>query len=308
MLKKSIHPIRKNVNPGVYSTRKYSRGQPEFTMSRGELKSFCECPEEWIAGVPREATDSMEHGSLVDCLLLTPDLYEMTYAVTPETYPATPKKKDDPIEQKPWTGSAKYCKEWEADIIAEGKTPIQPVALNSANCAIRKLKADSQISDLLENSDFQVMVSADWHDEETGLVVPIKCLIDIVPNGKSFLVDLKTAKSLNRREYARSVFDCWTFVQAAMYLDAYNISEDDNRNEFRHILSKNKSPWSTAKRYMEEEFITLGRATYQEALRDYCQCLKNSQWPGIDDWRPSRNSINGWDSIQCEPWMLLSDL
>jgi hypothetical protein len=267
-----------------------------------------ESPFEWINQKEEVSTGAMQHGSLVDCLLFTPDCYETLYSIVPETYPAKGSRKDDPPIDKPWTTKATYCQEWEDGVRAQGKTPIKSVDLNTANCAIRRLNERPVIRELLESSDFQVCVSADWHDEVTGLVVPIKCLIDIVPHGKSFLADLKTARSLNRRDYNRSFFDNGYASQCALYLDAYNIATNESRNEFRHIISKNSSPFECAARYVSDEFIQIGRTFYRHALALYCQCLGNNNWPGIDEFQPSREAIGGWDVIQPEAWMMWASL
>jgi len=268
-------------------------------------------PSKWIAGAfDGDSNSGMDHGSLVDCLLLTPDEYEHSYSVTPETYPAKGKRKDDPEEQKPWTLKAGYCKEWEDGIRTEGKQPIQPVQLNSANAAIRRLNEDVVIADWVANSDKQVFFQVKWRDEETGITIPMKGLIDLVPRAtiagiKALsLGDLKTSRDANLRAYSKSVFENGYHVQSALYLDCYNIVTGEQRNQFRHIISENESPFECCKRWLSEEFIDLGRTTYQAILRQYCQCLSTNHWPGYDEWG-AETSIDGWGCISPAAWMIL---
>jgi hypothetical protein len=328
MFKASSIPVQKNFSPPKYLDlgQEYPRGDARRIMSRSELCRFGQLPRKWLlGGFDKSASSSMIHGSLVDCLLLTPDFYEECYSVTPETYPTEVMKcpqcgsitdskvcrkckvdREKVTVDKPWTLASEYCKEWEQQIALDRRTPIQSVQLNTANAAIRRLKEDLDILNLISNSDFQVFIQVDWHDSATGLVIPVKCLIDIVPHKESFLADLKTTKDAEPRAYSRQIFENGLHVQAALYLDAHTAATNEFRQEFRHIVSENETPFETAKRWISEEFIELGRKTYQGLLTQYCQCLANNYFPGYDEWNPE-TSINGWGCASPAPYMILSE-
>jgi hypothetical protein len=328
MLRASKYPVQKNFNPSNYARSEYQRGYVKYPMSRSELVRFAKCPRKWLlGGFDKESTGAMNHGSLVDCLLLTPDLYELSYEVTPETYQISVLKcsscgsitdskmcrkckaeRESVTIEKPWILAADYCKEWEARVAALGKTPIQSVQLNSANAAIRRLREDSSITQLLSQSDFQVFVPVEWHDDSTGIVVPVKCLIDIAPKiGTEFgscLADLKTTKDATLRDWTRDVFYNGYHVQSSLYIDAYNAHTSEGRNQFRFIVSENVTPFECCKRWLSEEFLDIGRQTYRFLLAAYCQCLANNHFPGYDEWQ-SETVVSGWGCVSPEPFMVL---
>jgi hypothetical protein len=83
-------------------------------------------------------------------------------------------------------------------------------------------------------------------------------------------------------------------------MDVYNAATGENRVEWLHVIQENTFPWQPGRRYLSVEFIKEGRAAYYDALRLYCQCLKNNTWPSWDDSSP----YNGWTLIEPKPWML----
>jgi hypothetical protein len=90
----------------AYCKSEYPRGHVEFAMSRGELMECNRCPHRWLMGYKSDESKAQEWGSLIDCLVLTPERFDSEFAITPEEYPGTPKRKSDPIEMKPWNKNA----------------------------------------------------------------------------------------------------------------------------------------------------------------------------------------------------------
>ncbi len=288
LARSSTHPAL----PAVESPRAYheftvgKRGEPNFIMSRTELKRFAACPRRWLIGTERETSDAMDWGSLVDCVALTPKSFESVYAIAPETYPATPKKKDDPIEEKPWNWNAKHCQSWREDQEEIGKTVIKSGDASEAWKAVQRLRDEPFILAFLMASQTQVWVNVEWQDEETGIIVPVKCLLDLAPDPKSefgdTLGDLKTTANASYRAWCKQVHNEGWHVQAALYMDAYNVVTGLKYRNFEHIISENFAPYEPTHRPLSAEFLTLGRSEYQRQLQQYCQCLKNKSWPGYD--------------------------
>jgi len=282
---------------------KTKRGDEMFCMSRSDLVEFSHCPSRWLAGFHEKDSKQTEWGSLIDCLVLTPGEFDARYSVCPSMYPCEPTKRD-PRTEKPWTRSSNYCEAWEKEEEAHGRTVIKPKDLGMAIEAKKALFADSEIADLINGSDHQVMVIGNYEDDATGLVIPVKCLIDIKPNSGRFidsLADLKTCSSADPSKWGRQVFDYGYHVQAAMCLDLSNSAEDDCRTVFRHVLQENYSPWQTGRRIINSEFVECGRLTARHALRQYAQCLQTGFWPDYDH---GRNNIDGWTSTELEHWMV----
>lgn len=93
---------------------------------------------------------------------------------TPETYPATPKKKDDPIEQKPWNMSANFCKDWVANETSKGKLVLSPDEYAQAIAIGENMRADPITAPFLRVGFQEITV--EQNDER--FPVPLRGRID----------------------------------------------------------------------------------------------------------------------------------
>lgn len=294
--------IGANTLPADYFKQEHHRGHPQFIMSRGELMKFDECPSRWIKGIESDDTKSTEWGTLIDTLALQPSEFDRRYAVAPKTYPATPKKKGGAIINKPWNRGATYCEQWEAQ--QGGRTILKASELEEAAEAITCLSDDSEICGLMKGAARQVMATADYRDDATGLMIPFKILADVVPVGgyAQILADLKTCANASPNAWAKAVFDYGYHWQAACYLDVWNVAGKGERIDFFHILQENFKPYQTAKRLLTSEFVELGRSKYQMAIARYCRCLDSLTWPDYDT--EAKAHWRGWAFAEPEAWMV----
>lgn len=293
-----------SADPKKYHAQYVERGHPEFVMSASQLKLGASCWSRWLAGYQAEKADGMDWGSLQDCRHLTPEQFESLYAVAPETYPD--KKTGEP---KPWNWNATYCQEWRDD--QKGKEVIKASVLAESDAAFSALLDDYQIAKCIEVSQKQVWIQAEYVDHATGVVVPLKAMLDLVPPkthrqlGKSIL-DLKTVASAHPRAWVSAVDKYGYDLQGALYLDLRVAATGEDRCDFRHILQESFPPYQTAKRYLTGEFIELGRMKYRSALARYAHCLATGQWPDYD--ASGRVVIDGFREAGPTPNMLLHQL
>jgi len=267
--------------------RQAKRGDKSFVMSRSELVDFAPCPAKWLASErSQETSDAMDFGSLLDCLSTTPEKLWDKFAIQPATYPAEGKKGEPPTDKK-WNNNATFCKEWNACAESNGKTVISQKMFDEAQLAFSSLKANEAIASLINDSDRQVLIVADWQDEATGLTIPFSALLDLVPPsdhpiwGKA-LADIKTARNGNPATWARVCDDSGYDVQAALYFDLYRAARPhEDRTDFVHIVQENTHPFHVVSPppAFSSEFLDWGRAKYKRALRLYCQCLATGIWP-----------------------------
>jgi exodeoxyribonuclease VIII len=290
-----------NTDPMVYHRTAGKRGEPDFIMSRSELMDFAACPHRWLAGVQSVDTDATKWGSLMDCRWLTPGAFESRFALKPTMYPDT--KTGEP---KPWSGNSTWCKDWLSK--QSGKEVLSIEQLAESDAALRVLALDERITALRACSQVQVFVMCEYQDKPTGIVVPIKALLDLVPDKDNAdygrcLVDFKTARSAGHRTWCRDVKERGYMVQAALYMDAYlSACPDEDRIDFRHVVQENEAPWEVGRRILSYEFTELGRQAYLAALRRYCECLSTGKWPGYEEM--TGDHINGWTIVNPEPWMI----
>lgn len=269
-----------------YSRQTVQRGDPAFSMSRGELVAFALNPEKYLASTPDDDdTPATLFGRLVETLEMAPETFEKLFAIHPENYPCEPTKRD-PREEKPWTTRADYCKEWEEEAEQAGLTPISPKLKAEADIAVKAAQAYGPRAELVACSKKQVFVSGEWEDKATGLVIPIRCLIDLVPDVKhptmgKWLADSKTARNGDPSNFARvcdeSSYDC----QAALSIDLYSKATGEDRCEWVLPLSENTPPFHIVKPMpaLTHEFLEYGRAKVHRALARYAQCLATNEWP-----------------------------
>lgn len=284
-----------------YRHQVVNRGHPDYAMSRSDLMEFARCPSRWVRGYERKDSDSLDYGRLIDCLVLSPRAFEDKFAVAPEDYPGAKG------EMKPWTRQANYCKEWEAERTKAGVEVIKKNEMDIAAAAKARLLYDGQIADLLEHSEHQVIITADYQDHETGVKVPVKALIDILPDVRRLpwsksLADFKTARNAHPARWGRVVFEDDLDAQAALYLDIYCAASGEDRTDFLHIVQESYPPFEIGKRILSAEFLEIGRQKYLSALSHYARCLAEKHWPTYDE--NARLGFNGFQITEPEAWMV----
>jgi len=292
----------KNANPADYLNRTVERGSPKFEASSGMLKSFMVCPRRWLNGYESPDSESKRFGSLLDCRLLTPESFEARFAIKPATYPAEPAKRGGEVTQKPFNSNSTWCREW---IEQQGNKEIVSTAeIAEIDTARKRMLDDEIIKAFVEESDKQVWVTAEWQDEDSGLTIPVKILIDLAPKvdgefGKC-LGDLKAIRSAALIPFQRQVYQLGWHLQAAFYQDIYVAATGEDRNTHCLLGVENYAPFEPFKRMLSQDFLQIGRQTYQHALKRYARCLKTGIWPGYDD---HAEAIQGWSLCSPESFM-----
>ncbi len=284
--------VATNYDQREYVKQSVQRGHPDYVMSRSDLMEFSKCPSRWRRGYreAEEGTDATEWGSLIDCLLFDQERFNDRFAIKPATYPS--EKEGD----KPWNGNSKWCKNWMEE---QGeKVCIKSEDFQLANAAHKRLSEDDTISEILRTSDFQVYCTAEYRDRDTGIIVPVKTLSDIVPKDhrdpmqKAYdsestfinsIIDFKTGKSANPSWWPREVHSRGYDMQAALNLDVYNAATKEERFEFYHIIQESFPPYEISFPILSADFVDLGRNLYLTALKSYARCVKDNRWPGYNE-------------------------
>lgn len=329
---KNAKIIAIGANPNEYHTQKGERGTPAFELSSSSLRTFAACPSKWKNGYELPRSASLEYGSLFDCIVLTPHLFEKTYVLQPSTYQSKVMKcptcgsvsdaasckkcKVERVEgfvDKPWNNNSDTCTAWVEEQAKAGREVVNNADLTEAQTAAKRLLADEPIKRFLDACQRQVWVIGEWHDEDTGLVVPVKCLIDLVAMEDSAfpksLGDLKTTKNAAPVAWARWAEFAGYSIQAAWNTDLFVAATQREITNFCFLLSENTAPFEIGRRFMSQDVlepgmdtgaIASGRRQYLEMLRGYCKCLKSGKWPGFDD--TDEASADGWTLVVPSPW------
>ena len=293
------------------------RGNKVHVMSRSSLEDFGINPRKWMLAPQKKTTAAMQDGTLIDTLLLSADTFAQTYAIAPEMYPCTPTKAD-PRTEKPWNYQAGFCKEWRDAKTAEGLLVCTKDDVSEADKAIKRIYEDPIIEQLLKHSDKQVFMQAEWYDEPSGLVIPFKALIDILPHAAgpcgTIVADFKRTANAQPDKWQRHTFDQDLYYQGALYIDIVNAVTGLEYKHFANVISESEPPYEPARRMFTSDYLQLGRMRYRRDLHLYCQCLKAGVWPGYDDMNLDQPNnpdlsaqkhpvIDGWRLVDSELWM-----
>lgn len=294
---KEAHDCGDGVSFETYSRQGdgVKRGHPDYILSGGDLMEFDRCPHRWVMGYRDDATNATEWGSLIDCLLMDSDSLEERFALVPDTY------KSEKGEEKPWSFNATVCKEWRKQ--QGGKQEVKSAELERAREAVQHILDDEQLAAVFRDSRRQVMLTGFYDDSETGVRVPLRCLIDLVPPGQ-YIADLKTCNCAHPAAWRKHVHQFGYHVQAARHLDLWNAAHNDTRRDFRHIIQESFKPYEVAKRFLSAEYLSLGRDRYVRALKRYSKCIKTGEWPGYDDPGPHDMVVDGFLATSPESWMV----
>lgn len=305
---RNLPPVILGADPTAYHLqgKQLEKGNRGRTMSRGELQRFAECPRKWLRSRPDDVTSAMEWGSLVDTLALTPSLFDRVYAIAPTEYETTgmqcpncksvtdsskcAKCRTDRVQvtvKQPWSWNSTTCQQWRDEQEQAGKTVVKQSLVSEARQAVNRLGEDEEITAILQCCDKQVQVNVDWHDEGTGVVVPFKCLLDLVPKPESpygdTAFDFKTTDSADDRKWQRTVFSFKLYYQGALYLDALNAATGLKYRRFGNVIQESSHPFEPAHRLLSEEFLNMGRNEYTGDIKRYCWCLSRNEWPGYSN-------------------------
>lgn len=173
------------------------------------------------------------------------------------------------------------------------------------------------IGERLDACDKQVWIRGEWHDPDTGVIVPVQCLLDTVPRLDSDLAlfdpffakevgDVKTTCNASPQAWGRWALQAGYDVQMAWNADMLQAAEPNRVvDNARFYLSESHAPWQPAQRQMcsegkhGEKALDIGRRKYEQMLSEYCKCIKSGKWPGYDS---TAASSDGCTEVHANPF------
>lgn len=197
-------------------------------VSKSALHEFAVSPYRYKHGKRKESA-AMGFGQLVDCLALTPELFEAEYYLAKETFDKRTKE-----------GKAK-ASEMEAE--AAGRKIIKPDEYEPvkmcADCVTEALADHGLI--MGENAAAQVAMfvyMTELYGEPLSCPLVITGCLDILPFSGNTLDDLKTTREdvENEAKLRRVCEDFGYGIQGALYTDLFNLCTGEQRNEFRFLF------------------------------------------------------------------------
>lgn len=233
----------------------------------------------WRFAPPKsKSTLSMSWGSLVDCLLTTPEEFEDTFVFNPY--------KDF---------RSKAAQEFRDKCKAEWKQIISVEDHEAAQMAVQRLQEDPIAGPVIASSRKQVVLL----NKLKG--VQFKGLVDLAPANEPILYDLKTINKFSLRGISSSIHDYGYHVQAALYLKLWNLCHpDDQRNRFRFIWQCNEAPFEVAVTELPAFDICAGDEWAAHQMERLISATKSGQWPGITQNKVALVGRPGYAAYQDE--------
>ena len=303
---------------------KLERGDPKYPISITDLLRFGESPQRWVRTPRPEATPKPRSIQLIRCMLLAagalpatyirrPDQYESLVATCPGCGSVSPSKscrtcnltRVKVATTRDWAATADYCKKWTAERERHGARVIAPTAWDTAQGVKESLAADPNFRELMTDSRALCTIEGKWHDEETGLHIPIHTLVDFIPNEGSILDmtvgSLSLTADATHGQWASIAYSQGLHIRAAFKHALVAAATGDPRPTHLWCLCERTSPHIVGRRRSTPELLNTGRDTMQELLRAYATAVKTQTWPAFDP--AIAGSVNAWTEVYLEPWM-----
>lgn len=227
-------------------------------------------------GIEDEPTPALMLGSLVNAMLLEPELVEDQYAVAERCSATTGKGTRCNNAGKYRDGVAWFC-----GVHAEHGEPIRVVSQDQfslAGSCVLSIRSHPAARALVDDRT-DTEVSLVWKDEETGVLCKARPDALIRPN---VLLDLKTCRDASRRGFERAVFEYGYHTQAAMYrmgLKAVGLDITDAAL----ICVETEAPHAVAVYQFEDDVMERGEREVRRLLRLWARCMERGEWPGYAD-------------------------
>lgn len=233
-------------------------------ISKSMIVDFHKDPGAWKSAQPKVTTGAMKAGSLLDCLMLTPDEIGSRYVTSPFDSFRT-----------------NEAKAWRAEQELAGVEVVTKDSMDDAEAQSLAIHTHPHAYNLVSNAKTQV---AFRHDTKFGF--SSKGLIDILPKDSDVIVDLKTCEPRalgSHRALQRHIFDWGYHIQAGCYCEGYSQASGEERIRFKFIFVSSKPPFRVAVIELPLTAILYGADLYRAGVKKFAECIEADEWPSIWD-------------------------
>jgi len=239
------------MKPSEYHATGNSPDLRKQWLSKSLLWKFGQSPYLWKNGPLFKKTDSMRRGSLVDCLVTTPELFEEEFCMSP--FPSFQTK-----ESRAWRDS--QTKEIiTAKEFAEGR--------NARDMMLAHLDRHGLADSKPQAHKFAVI-------EHEGTRYNVKALADLLTDGA--VHDIKTTADITERGIRNTIAALGYHVQGALYCDLFE------RDKFVLHFQESTAPYRTRRVDLTVADLEEGRRWYMRAIGLWHECVTTDTWPGAE--------------------------
>ena len=168
-----------------------------------------------------------------------------------------------------------------------GKHVLKATEMDRIRDVTKSVWTNDQVKSLLGGRGSNQLAVV-WDDESHG--GRCKSLLDRLTldwEGYPAIVDLKSAKDVSGKWFAKQIADLGYYIQAAMYLRG-SFTIDPIPRRYYFIVAEKKPPYDCRVLRLEDDAIEQGTREVLRYLKRYSQAKESGVWPGTG---------NGWISI-----------
>ena len=212
----------------------------------------------WAIDHPKESTKAQKLGSAAHKLALEPFDFGDEYYIAPE------------VNKRTKAGRAVLA---DLEEMNRGKAVIEAGDYHAVQGMARELLKHADARFYLANGRAEVSIV--WDDPDTG----VRCRARLDYLNPPHIIDVKTTRAKNAREFRRSIWEYGYDRQAAMLLDGSRaVGLEVDQVVFATVESE--APYDVAPYAADADVLACGGYRYHRALRAYAACVKTGTWPG----------------------------
>lgn len=252
-----------DINPQFLSQR---------PLSYSALKAFRKSPKHYLKYLsePREQTDAMLNGSLVDCLLLEPEKFNTRYQ----------------IYEKPNLRTNEGKAEQAKLLAVAAEKNVTLVSNEMVLCARRQVDAlmSHNVARAIIENRRRVQLRMKWMHKATG--IPMVGYLDFESHAweDNLIVDLKTTKSADPDNFIRDAANLDYHIQAGAYLDGYTRTQFIIPN-MAFMVVESDEPHNVAVYFCDSEYTSRALNEFHNSVQAFKYCMDNDLWKQGYDFR-----------------------
>lgn len=247
-------------------------------LSYSSLKMFKRSPIHFIKYFTSKPKPSpaLIFGSAVDCLLLTPDLFNDKFVLANINI---------------YTKDGKNTFE---EYFKKGITVIGDNDYERAKLAAESVKTNI-ISKQIYDNITQTQRQLKWRDLETDL--PMVAYLDADFDDE--IVELKTSQNADPNTFGRDAYNFDYPLQAAMYNMGYMHCKGRRPKKYRYIVVESNEPYGVAVFKPTEEYFEYGDQELRKLLKEFKSCYDNKMF---DSGYEYRSPEDGYFQLDLPAW------
>lgn len=224
-----------------------------------------------FGGRSKVATDAMDRGSLIDCLLLGGEsrigVIKAKKVKELEAYDAPDLKTD-------------FAQAHKEELRALGLVPVLRHKLDEARFAVDAIR--SRFAEFAIDERGETQVALFWieiaHD---GTEVPCRALLDRVNRTTGLIQDLKTVASAHPNDLPRHIDTFGHDIQQSAYTSALGAALPDlvGRVKFEWLFCETDAPYAVTPMLPDGSMRELGAVKWQHAVNLWARCMRTGKWP-----------------------------